>query len=200
MYFAPHSGIGSPSRRSYTLHMKLLALVWPVLLAATSTCAMAQWQWVDKDGRRVFSDRPPPTDIADKNIISRPKGYSTLADTKPSSTASAPQDQANSNTDAKVKADLAPSGKPADKGKDKELEAKKAAAEKAEANKKREQEAKNQAIKEDNCSRARKAQAMFANGYPIRMPNDQGQMVPMTDAQRAEESQRANEAIATNCN
>ena len=41
---------------------------------------------------------------------------------------------------------------------------------------------------------------MFANGYPIRMPNDQGQMVPMTDAQRAEESQRANEAIATNCN
>ncbi|MEK9952912.1 MAG: DUF4124 domain-containing protein [Curvibacter sp.] len=25
--------------------------------------ASAQWQWLDKDGRRVFSDRPPPAEV-----------------------------------------------------------------------------------------------------------------------------------------
>jgi Domain of unknown function (DUF4124) len=49
-----------------------------LLLAATVTCfcsgAMAQWQWIDKDGRKVFSDRAPPPDVADKNIVKRPTG------------------------------------------------------------------------------------------------------------------------------
>ncbi|WP_216088085.1 DUF4124 domain-containing protein, partial [Shigella flexneri] len=31
-------------------------------------------QWVDKDGRKVFSDRPPPVDVPAKNILKQPGG------------------------------------------------------------------------------------------------------------------------------
>ncbi|WP_412179990.1 DUF4124 domain-containing protein, partial [Variovorax paradoxus] len=33
--------------------------------------ADAQWQWIDKNGKKVFSDQPPPTDIPEKNIVRR---------------------------------------------------------------------------------------------------------------------------------
>jgi hypothetical protein len=33
---------------------------------------LAQWQWIDKDGRKVYSDRSPPSDIQEKNILKRP--------------------------------------------------------------------------------------------------------------------------------
>ncbi|MFX6884193.1 DUF4124 domain-containing protein, partial [Acinetobacter baumannii] len=36
--------------------------------------AAAQWQWIDKDGRKVFSDRPPPQEIPEKNILKQPGG------------------------------------------------------------------------------------------------------------------------------
>lgn len=46
------------------------------LIAAGLLCiassSMAQWQWLDRSGRKVFSDRPPPADISEKNIIKRP--------------------------------------------------------------------------------------------------------------------------------
>ena len=48
-----------------------------LLLAVACTWARgaaAQWQWIDKDGRKVFSDRPPPADIQEKNILKQPGG------------------------------------------------------------------------------------------------------------------------------
>ena len=48
-----------------------------LLLAVACTWAMgaaAQWQWIDKDGRKVFSDRPPPQDTPEKNILKQPGG------------------------------------------------------------------------------------------------------------------------------
>ena len=32
----------------------------------------AQWQWIDKDNKKVFSDQAPPSEIPDKNILRRP--------------------------------------------------------------------------------------------------------------------------------
>ena len=45
----------------------LLALACTLPLAA-----VAQWQWLDKDGRKVFSDKSPPPDIPAKNILKQP--------------------------------------------------------------------------------------------------------------------------------
>ena len=46
------------------------SLAATLLLCATSS--MAQWQWLDDSGRKVYSDRPPPANIAPKNIIKHP--------------------------------------------------------------------------------------------------------------------------------
>jgi hypothetical protein len=47
------------------------------LFAAIACCtvpAIAQWQWIDGQGRKVFSDRAPPADIPAKNILRSPGG------------------------------------------------------------------------------------------------------------------------------
>ena len=49
------------------------------LFAALSCCsvsAMAQWQWIDGQGRKVFSDRAPPAEIPAKNVLRSPGGAS----------------------------------------------------------------------------------------------------------------------------
>jgi hypothetical protein len=57
-YTAPMKRIGQ------CLVLGLCCLAWAV--------AQAQWQWVDKDGRKVFSDRAPPPDIPARNILRQP--------------------------------------------------------------------------------------------------------------------------------
>src|SRR5439155_3889668 len=34
----------------------------------------AQWQWLDKDGRKVFSDQAPPGDIPANRVLRAPAG------------------------------------------------------------------------------------------------------------------------------
>ena len=80
--------------------------------------AFAQWQWIDKDGRKVFSDRPPPADVPDKNILRQPNMRAPAA--APTQTPPAAQSATNASPAA---APAKPSGK------DKELEKKKAQAE-----------------------------------------------------------------------
>ena len=79
-----------------------------VLAVLTSLCAlpaMAQWQWIDSTGSRVFSDTPPPAGTPDKNILKRPGparvpasapeapvgAVATTATTAAASTATAPK-------------------------------------------------------------------------------------------------------------
>ena len=51
------------------LQLRVFALCLACMLPLL---AQAQWQWIDKDGRKVFSDRAPPSDIPDKNILKQP--------------------------------------------------------------------------------------------------------------------------------
>ena len=53
--------------------MKLHKYILVALACFWSAGAMAQWQWLDKDGRKVFSDRPPPQDIAQDKILKQPR-------------------------------------------------------------------------------------------------------------------------------
>ena len=52
--------------------IQLLRLFLLTLVCAFSAAAFAQWQWIDKDGRRVFSDRAPPPEVPQKNILKQP--------------------------------------------------------------------------------------------------------------------------------
>ncbi len=53
----------------YTLKTLILAIVG----GAFTLTAFAQWQWLDKDGRKVFSDRSPPTEIQEKKYFETPR-------------------------------------------------------------------------------------------------------------------------------
>ena len=172
----------------------LLALVAGSTFALS---AMAQWQWVDKDGRKVFSDRLPPAEIQDKDILKRPAGSvrpaaavgadlstTTSAGAKPTSAASAPAAKASM---------------PKLSGKDAELEAKKKKAEEEEAVKKKAEDEKLAKAKLDNCNRAKTSMTALKSGVRIATMNAKGEQEFFDDAKRASETKRAQEIIDESC-
>lgn len=167
--------------------MKTSKLLLLTLACAFSLGAAAQWQWIDKDGRKVFSDRPPPVDIPDKNILKQPGSTSSQRSTPPVPAADA------ASTPAAAASTAAASGK------DKELEEKKAQAEAAEAAKKKAEAEKIAKIKADNCARARQAKAAYDSGRLIATTNAQGERVFLDEAGRAAETKRLEGIIATEC-
>jgi len=174
----------------YTARMKLLrALLFG--LALLPALASAQWQWLDKDGRKVFSDRPPPAEIPAKSILKRPGGMSAAP---VPSEAEAPADAAAAGAVPVTKV----ANVPKISGKDSALEEKKKALEAEEATKKKEAEDKFAKDKAENCARAQKNLQTFASGKRIRTTNAKGESEFMSDEQRAAETKRL-EAIASDC-
>ena len=155
-----------------------------ILLAVAACClslsAAAQWQWTDKDGRKVFSDQPPPVDIPDKNILKRPGAQAPSMAPAPSPAAPA----ANA---------------PRLSGKDKELEEKKAQADAEEAAKKKVEEERQAKVRSENCARARQNKAVYDSGRIMTHTNANGERVFMDEATKAAETRRTNEVIASDC-
>lgn len=167
------------------LHLVTLACMKPhklLLLACAclwATGVLAQWQWVDKDGHKVFSDRPPPPDVLEKNILKRPHmGAQSVQQA----------------TTAPVTAQAAPG-----QGKDKQLEDNKAKAEAAEAAKKKATEESQAKVRADNCARAKRTKAQLADGQLVGHVNAKGERSFMDDASRAAELRRAEEIMASDC-
>jgi hypothetical protein len=170
--------------------MKLFQTLLMVSLALTSVATTAQWQWVDKDGRKVFSDRAPPTDILDKNIIKRPAGR------EPSAAAT---DTTVSGTETNQTAPAAPLAQAKDAGIDKDLDAKKKQAAAAELAKRKADEERVTKAKIENCARSKQAKASFDSGVRISRTNAAGEREVMDDATRAAELNRIQAVIATDC-
>jgi hypothetical protein len=152
--------------------------------------ASAQWQWVDKDGKKVFSDQAPPTDVPEKNIVRRPGALSARATFAP-----APADTASEPARSPVGA--ASAAKPA--GVDKELEEKARKAEEAEKAKQAAEAQKLAKAKSDNCNRARQGKATFDTGMRVARVNAQGEREVMDDKARASEQQRLQSIIDSDC-
>ena len=147
--------------------------------------AMAQWQWIDATGRKVFSDTAPPGNIPDKNILKRPAAAPVAA----------PVDGAGSQGSAAAKpAPAAP--KPSV---DPKLEAKRKEAEKAEAARKQAQQALRDKARAENCERAKRAQATMNSGVRIRTTNADGESEVMDDNARAAEMRRIQTIIQSDC-
>jgi hypothetical protein len=176
-----------PSGR-YTLHMKMLQKLLVFAVAGLCFSAAAQWQWIDKDGRKVFSDRAPPADILDKNIVKRPGGR-VPAVTMPTEIVE----------DAAVPSEAAtlPASKPS--GLDKELEAKKKQALEAEQVKRKADEERATKARIENCARAKQAMATFESGVRVGRTNAAGERVIMDEAARAEEMLRIQGIMARDC-
>ncbi|MEY4906614.1 MAG: hypothetical protein RL260_332 [Pseudomonadota bacterium] len=160
------------------------ALLALAAVALTLPCA-AQWKWRDAQGRVQYSDRPPPNDVRDRDILSRPAAPPTAQ--RPASPASATGTPASAATAAS-----APTSDPA-------LDARKRQAESAQDQAKRDEEARVARQKVENCARAKEHARTAESGQRIARTNDKGEREFLDDAQRARESARAREIIASDC-
>ncbi len=179
--------------------MKSAFALYLALSCALPLAAHAQWQWVGKDGQKVFSDKPPPPDVPEKNILSRsgkPPPRISFSDGQPGN-ATQPAAELGAAPAPAPPGSVAAAAKPS--GVDKELEEKTRKAEEAEKTKRAaeaQQAAKAQA---DNCARARQAKATFDSGIRVARVNAQGQREILDDTQRAAEQQRLKTVMASDC-
>jgi hypothetical protein len=151
--------------------------------------AQAQWQWIDKDNKKVFSDQPPPVDVPDKNILHKPNVLSKRAN---AGAAAAPAEAPASNAPAPVV-----SAKPS--GVNKDLEEKTRKAEEAEKAKQAAEMQRIAQAKAENCNRARQGKATMDSGIRVARVNAQGEREIMDDRARAAEQQRLQSVIESDC-
>ena len=175
--------------------VKNLALT--VCLSFIAHSAMAQWQWMDKDGRKVFSDRSPPAEIAEKDILKRPAGANRAAVAAAVTAAASAPVGGKTTTTAAVTAPKASAPKLS--GKDLELEAKKKKAEDDELAKKKIEEEKNAKVKAENCERAKSGLATLQSGMRIASVNAKGEREIYDDNMLAAETKRAQDNINGSC-
>ncbi|MDP2263785.1 MAG: DUF4124 domain-containing protein [Hydrogenophaga sp.] len=166
-------------RNLLTIRLRHLVLV-PVWVL-TSGWALAQWQWVDATGRKVFSDTPPPASVPDKQILKRPGMRN------PAPVAAAP-----ATTETAPAAPRLPA-------RDEQLEARKKQAEEAEQAKKKAEEERQAKARQENCERAKRAKATMDSGVRIATTNAKGEREIMDDKSRAQENQRIDEIMRADC-
>ena len=170
----------------------LLPLLAALLLCSAIIDARAQWTWRDKSGQVNASDRPPPREIAEKDILSRPLPDSVrrVAPVQPAASSAAPV--------------LTP-GTPAAPGTsakgplDRELDARKRAAELEQSAKAKADEERLAGQRAENCRRARGHLAALETGQRIARVNDKGEREVLDDRGRADETRQARDAIASDC-
>ena len=161
-----------------------------VLGLGFALAAAAQWQWIGQDGRKVYSDRSPPADIAEKNILKRPAGNNNAP-------APGTLDAAVSNSAAP-----APSVKPVApkiSGKDAQLEASKKKAEDEEVAAKKVEADKVAVVRADNCQRIKRSMSTMESGVRVSTTNAQGEREVMDDKARATEVKRLQGMVSSEC-
>ncbi|MGV8805668.1 MAG: DUF4124 domain-containing protein [Polaromonas sp.] len=163
--------------------------------------ALAQWQWIDKDGHKVFSDRAPPADVAEKNILKQPgaKLGAAHAAATPAASADAGTGVAAATTPAlKASAPEKPSS-PKLTGKDAQLEARKKQADEEAATKQKQEDEKLAKAKAENCARAQKGLITMQSGVRISVTNAQGEREFMDDKAKAVEVKRLQGITDSDC-
>ena len=166
------------------------------LCCLAGAVAHAQWQWVDKDGRKVFSDRAPPPDIPARNILRQPGSSARGVAAAPVAAASAP----GATASAPMAANEDAAATPRLSGVDKDLAEKKKLAEAAAAAKARADAERLQKVKADNCERAKANKALMDSGVRVSHTKPNGEREILDDAGRAAELKRIQTVMETNCN
>jgi len=157
-------------------------VVFSILLGATLAFpAAAQWKWRDQTGQMQYSDLPPPSGVADKDILHRPTSTQRRLPPAPAaSAASAP-------------------GLAAPKAVEPELEAKRRNVEEEQVAKNKAEADKVAAARVENCSRARSQLRMLEDGMRIARVNDKGEREVLDDKARADEMKRARDIVSSDC-
>ena len=169
--------------------MNLLRVLVLGLAIVPAVCT-AQWRWIDKSGRTVFSDQPPPPEVPAANVVSQPKGRApSMPAPQPVAAASAPAAKAPSLAASAAKLSA----------KDKDLQDKKKQAEAAEADKRKAQEEEAERLRAENCQRSQRAKATLDSGMRVAITNKKGEQEILDDTARAAETKRLQTIIDKDC-
>jgi len=166
-----------------------------VLAGFTSTPSEAQWAWKDGNGRLVYSDRPPPSDIKAANIVRQPSTQA-LANPAP---ASGPLDDAGKPSDAKNSDAKTPAPNAPKTIAERDMEFRKRQQERADSDKKATEEQTKSAAKTAECERARGYMRSLEDGIRITKTDAAGNREFLDDAQRAAEVERTRKIIQSAC-
>lgn len=178
----------------YKTFFSIPARFWSIGFLSSLACsaALAQWQWVDDTGRKVFSDTAPPITVPDKNIVKRPGLQSSASsNTLPGNNTTPAATDATAPTDAVAAPKLS--------GRDEQLEARKKQAEAAEQAKKIVEQERLAKVHAENCERAKRAKATLDSGVRLAITNAKGEREIVDDAGRATEAKRLDEIIRSEC-
>ena len=171
--------------------MNRLSTLFAIVFCLGCSTAMAQWQWVDKDGRKVFSDRAPPPDVPARSILKQP-GTSARPLAVPIAQTEAPAKAASAAADSDMPV-------PKLQSEDKDLTERKKQADAALAAKEKAELQRIAKIKAENCERGRAAKALMDSGVRVSSTNAKGERQILDDAGRAVELKRAQSMIAAEC-
>ena len=161
------------------------ALMLTLLSPPAQAQAPSQWVWRDKAGQVNASDRPPPREIAEKDILARPtpdvrRVFTPRAADGAASGAAATPGAANNPLD-------------------RELQARKRAADQEQSAKTRADEEMLSQRRAENCRSARGHLSALESGQRIARVNDKGEREILDDQGRAQDMRRAREVIASDC-
>jgi hypothetical protein len=167
------------------------ALVLGLALVLLAPAADAQWRWRDANGRINASDRPPPREVPDKDILSRPNTQQVRRVVDPSTAASAASAPAPAAPVAGASAPPTPLQA--------EVEARKKRAEQEQAARARAEEERLAQQRAENCRRARGHLTALESGQRIARTNERGEREVLDDRGRAEEVRATRVVIASDC-
>lgn len=174
-------------RRAAPARWRVALPALALLLAAAA--AQAQWVWRDASGRVTASDRPPPREIAEKDILTRPAPPRPAREGRNGAEAAASAPAAGAGASAAAAATpLA-----------REVEARRKAEETQRTAQAKAEEGKLNAARAENCRRARGHLAALETGQRIARTNERGEREILDDKGRAEELRRAREVIGSDC-
>ena len=160
--------------------MRFAAIAVLTVFGCLMTGAQAQvYCWNTKDGKRQCGDTPPP-------------GVKATTMGAPSAPAApAPAGAKDAATKDAKKGPLTPA--------EQEQEFRKRQLEAQKAREKEEQALRDADAKKDNCERAREALRILESGQRIARMDQQGERVFLEEAQIAQETERARQAVQRSC-
>jgi type IV secretory pathway VirB10-like protein len=153
----------------------LRLLAGAALLLAVGA-AQAQYAWINANGTREYSDRPPPPAVPRSKILKAPKGSALLVleQEAPASAQAAPP------TDAKPEAKKGPPTLA-----DREADYRKRQQARAEEDKQAADETRRREALAENCASARQYKAQLESGIRVADTSPEGERAYISDEERA---------------
>lgn len=163
------------------------------VLVACASFAMAQSRfiWTDENGRKVYSDNPPPVSVPRAKIL---KGIDQIGKAPPTPIAPSPSVASSgtkSGTDAKEKGPLTLAERDAESKK-----ANKSATEKA---KESAEKSEVERVRQERCGQLRTYLASLESGNRISRTNASGEREVVDDETRKKEAEQTKASISKEC-